>query len=566
MNRLPTIKNRILKPIDTVLHAGAYLLLLLPALYLYSCGGGNDVAGIDGSGAPLTSTSGTVNGFGSVIVNGVRYHSDKAQILVDGEKADENSLRAGYQVRVTGTLNKDGTGNAKSIEFSPTLIGAITSIDSQAEQIVLLQQRIQITSGTLFDTAIEPNNLSGLTPGTYILVSGQRNSEGFIAATRIELAPQSTEQLFGVIDNVDLNNRSFTLNNLTVNYQAATIKHDTDNGTNGGPTINIAGPVANGQTVSITGSLDSDGIFQATNISVKNISFSAKVKAADIEGFVTLFASSANFYLAGVPCSSDSATVYINGSSSTLALGSSLKIKGSVNADGVLLAQQIEFRQQVRNEIAGEVSSVSTALSGAIATGSFVIAGTSIQTNNSTAYEDGGHDQLKRFNFADIRQGNFLKVSGYTSQNIFIASKIERRNFTPQNELRYQGIVTQTADHSFTVYNQTIAINGASEIRGTTGANLTEEEFLAQALNQYVRVRGTIINGLFTASQVELRQQNQSDFYHPNDGGGDQGGGGPQNGGHEEDGPQEGDHQEDGRQNDDHEGGDRQDGGPQTSR
>lgn len=535
MIRLPTTRTRILKTINRLLNVRPCLLLLLPALYLYSCGGGgSDVAGIDGSGAPLTSTSGTVNGFGSVIVNGVRYHSDKAKILVNGELADENSLRAGYQVRVTATLNSDGTGNANSIEFSPSLVGAISSINSQNEQLVLLEQTVQITSATLFDSAIDPNNLSGLAVGTTILVSGQLNSAGLIAATRIELAPENIYQLAGAINNIDIANHTFSLNNLKVNYAAATIKNNGNN------------PLKNGLLAIVAGSRDSAGIFQATSVSVQTISFSSEVKSADVEGFVTRFVSSADFDVAGVTCSGNSATTYSNGNSTTLALGSSVKVSGSVNAAGVLVAQKIELKQKVSNEIAGEVSSVSIPVSGAIATGSFVIAGTNIQTNNSTAYEDGSNDRLKRFNFSDIHQGNFLKVSGYTSQDIFIATKIERRIFTAQNELRYQGLVTQVSDHSFTIYSQTIAINGTSDIRGITGKTVSEAEFLAQALNQYVRVRGTLVNGQFTASQIELRQQNQDIFHHPEDNDGDgPREGGPRDGGQQEDGPQE-DNQEGG--------------------
>lgn len=507
------------------LNIGSYLMMLFLSIYLFGCGGGggNSVAGIDGSGSPVTSASGTINGFGSVIVNGVRYHSDKTTFLVNGQVASENSLRTGYQVRVTGTLNSDGTGTANKIEFNPNLIGAITSIDLQNEQLVLLEQTVQITNTTLFDAAIDPNDLSGLSVGTVILVSGQLNDEGLIAATRIELAQQTTYQITGLISNLNATNTTFTLNNLTINYNVATLNNVPNN------------QLKNGLTVSIIGSVDNNNIFNAKTINFQNSNFSADVKTAEVEGFITRFVSSTDFDVAGVACTTNSATTYENGNSTNLALNSALKINGKVNSAGVLVAEKIEFRQKAINEISGQVTSVSTPTSGAIATGSFQIAGTTIQTNSSTAYEDGSHDNLRRFNFTDIHAGDFLKVSGYTSQNTFIATKIERKIFQTNIELRYEGLVTQVnADtRSFVVYGQTVYINNQTRISGEMGITLTESEFLAQALNQQVRIRGTATNNTFTATQIDVRTGND-DFFHRQPPGGkseNNGGGGGDGGG-----------------------------------
>jgi len=506
------------------LNAGSYLAMLLLSIYLLGCGGSsNNVAGIDGSGSRVTSASGTVNGFGSVIVNGVRYHSEKTKFLVNGVIASEDSLRTGYQVHVTGTLNDDGTGTADTIEFNPNLIGAITSIDLQNDQLVLLEQTVQITNTTLFDAAINANDLSGLSIGTTILVSGQLNDEGLIAATRIELAQQTTYQVTGVISNLNVANATFTLNNLTINYSAAALNNIPSN------------QLQNGLTVNVAGTLDNN-IFKAKTISFKNINFSADVKTAEVEGFITRFASTTDFDVAGIVCSTTSATTYENGNSTTLALGSPLKVNGNVDSNGVLVAQKIEFRQKAINEIAGQVANRSTAIAGAIATGSFQISGTTIQTNNSTAYEDGSNDNLRRFNFSDIHNGDFLKVSGYTSQNTFIATKIERRILQTNTELKYEGLITQVNidANSVVVYGQTVYINTQTEIRGELGVSLTAAQFLAQAINLQVRVRGTTQNGVFTATQIEIRPENNDFFHHPpgpggtdfDNGGGNGGGGG----------------------------------------
>ena len=75
-----------------------YRTLLLPlVIALSSCGGGGGGGGGGGLAAVSTgggiggtgvTSSGTVDGFGSIFVNGVEYETDEAQILIDGESVD----------------------------------------------------------------------------------------------------------------------------------------------------------------------------------------------------------------------------------------------------------------------------------------------------------------------------------------------------------------------------------------------------------------------------------------------------------------------------------------------
>ena len=59
-----------------------------------SSGGGDSIAGIDngpaegisGSGA---TASGTIDGFGSIFVNGIEFETDNADITIDGQQGGE---------------------------------------------------------------------------------------------------------------------------------------------------------------------------------------------------------------------------------------------------------------------------------------------------------------------------------------------------------------------------------------------------------------------------------------------------------------------------------------------
>ena len=98
-----------------------FLLLLSVGLTLGSCKDEpTQMAGIDGSGTtpgPIV-TFGTITGFGSVMVNGVRYDTSNATFLVDGQIATETSLAVGDVVIVRGSVDVGGaTGSADNVIF-----------------------------------------------------------------------------------------------------------------------------------------------------------------------------------------------------------------------------------------------------------------------------------------------------------------------------------------------------------------------------------------------------------------------------------------------------------------
>src|SRR5262249_25946903 len=86
-----------------------------------SCGG-EETAGIEGSGAPVATsvvTTGRITGFGSIIVDGVEYATSGATIRIDDQSATEAQLHVGDVVTIKGTLNSDGvSGAAMDVSFT----------------------------------------------------------------------------------------------------------------------------------------------------------------------------------------------------------------------------------------------------------------------------------------------------------------------------------------------------------------------------------------------------------------------------------------------------------------
>jgi hypothetical protein len=464
---------------------------------LTACSGGDQTSGIDGSGgpviaSPLTYSSGTINGFGSVIVNGVRYHSDKARILVNDELSSEDNLRAGYQVNVIAHTADDGSQIADTIEFHPNLMGSITSIDLDREQFTLLGQTVQVNSETLFDAAIKPNYLEGLRTGDPVLVSGKADAGGIVTATRIELIATGNHQATGTVGNINEGMSSFTLNSLSVNFAAATLNNFPNN------------RLANGLQVVATGNLDNQGVLQAKTVTNLSKSFDKNIKRAELEGFVTRFVSATDFDIAGTKVTTDAKTNFAGGSAAQLGAGVAIELKGSVNTEGVVVAERIEFAKAIDNEIAGEVTAINITNSQAVAAGTLQINGTSIQTTARTAYEDKGKNLFKRFNFTAIQVGDFLKISGYIRDGIFIATKIERTEIEADITLQYRGLVLSVSDHSFVILGRTINTNNQTRFKAPQGEELTESEFYQQAPGKRVNVKGQMSSGQFTATEVEL--------------------------------------------------------------
>lgn len=471
-----------------------YLCALLLCIFLANCGGNNEeTAGIDGSGAPVASSTGTIDGFGSVIVNGVRYDSSKARIHINNDLGSEEDLRTGYRVKITGSQTDNDAGIANTIEFRPDLVGIITHIDLAKEQLRILNQIIQITNATIFDAAITPNSLEGLTIGEQVLISGQTNNEGIITATRIE-PTQQHHQLNGIISDLNENYSTFIIRDVIVNYSVATFSDIDDN------------QLANGVRVSVSGILDDTSILQAQHVRGVDDRFGNEIEKAEIEGFITRFVSYTNFDIDGINCTTTSQTEYEHGTQGQLTLGAAVEIKGNVNTQGVLVAREIEFERGYNNRIEGQVTSVTIDTSGAIVTGTLQIGNTSIQTTNSTRYEDKSNSQVRRFNISSIQTGDFLQVSGFNNNNTFIATKIERKrvNSNQDTQLTLEGTITNVGINSFVIVGQEAIVNEQTEFYGSSGESLTANEFFAIAVGLHVEVEGISKDGLFMVEEVKI--------------------------------------------------------------
>jgi len=144
-------------------------------------------SGIGGTGQKTDNQAsiiiGTITGFGSICVNGVEIHyAASTPIQINGEASNTDQLALGQVVSV----NVSGTGHevyAKDIQVMNIISGPVTEIDSQLNQVTVLGQKVHLSDKTHFsDVKV---TLANIQKGSFIQVSGLRQNDGGIVASRI---------------------------------------------------------------------------------------------------------------------------------------------------------------------------------------------------------------------------------------------------------------------------------------------------------------------------------------------------------------------------------------------
>jgi hypothetical protein len=459
-----------------------------------SGGGDGQTAGIDRGGAPI-ATSGPISGFGSVIVNGIRFDTSSTSITIDGQSGSTDDLAVGQIVTVQGVIDDNGNATADAIEFNDNVEGPISSIDTTLQQFVVLNQIVQINDGTSFDDDIVPRSLDGLAVGEVIEVSGFVDANGDIVATHIERhASGGVFEIMGLISDLNTTTQSFQVGALTVDYSAATL----EDFLNTGP--------ANGDIVEVKGTdFSTGGDFLATRVERKIAGLvGGDGDEAKLERLVTRIVSASEFDLSGQRVIVTPQTEYKGGSLTDLALNVQVEVEGRLNSSGMLVAEKIEFRQQQSDvRLTGNVEAVD------VTAGTVTLGGVPVRVNSSTRIEDKSDTQLQPFGLADIRVGDFLEVRAQIdTDGQYTATRLERDepdrgDFEIEDELR--GVITTVSGTQFSVLGFTVQTDAATEFRDLNRNRITQAQFFAQMLvGQSVKVEGVLSGTTLLAREVEL--------------------------------------------------------------
>jgi hypothetical protein len=334
-------------------HAARYCgrALWLAFVVMVGCGGGVDSGGTGGA----SFASGPITGFGSVIVNGVRFDDTNATVSDDeGAPRNRDELRLGMTAEIRGSaITTDTTGSnvstASSIAFGSEILGKIDSIPPAGNQIVVLGQIVDINAATVFDDLSVSGGLPALRPNDVVEVYALFDAAtSHYTATRIERKGTTVAayRLRGLVSNLDPTAKTFNIGSETISY------------------FGFAGQapaaLANGNflRVRLQTAKDVNGVWLVAALK-DGVQKPRDMDEVRLEGLISTFTSPTQFSVNGV-------AVDASGANPPAGLGRGVRVEVEGTAGGgVLVARKVQVKtpDDVVNqgfELRGPITSVDT--------------------------------------------------------------------------------------------------------------------------------------------------------------------------------------------------------------
>ena len=351
--------------------AGLAALAASLALTVAGCGGGGGDAGQTLATASAF-TEGTITGYGSIIVNGVRFDESGAAVSDDGGvQRSASSLRLGMRVEVDSDKVADAGARALAVRFGSRVLGPVSAVNVAGKTFTVLGQVVDLTDTTVFDDSLAAG-LSAVAVGAVVEVHGLPDTAtGHLLATRIESASGATAyKLRGVVAALDPAAKRFSIGAAVISYA----------GVSPAPTA-----LANGQALRVTlATAPVAGVWTALSLGNPRVQ-PANTMAVHVRGAITAFSSSAAFSVDGLAVDASGAS-FPDGSA--LALGTQVEVKGTVQ-NGVLVATQVSLEAQHKGEpdrrfeLHGAITAVNTSAQ------TFIVRGITVSYAGTVAYTGG---------------------------------------------------------------------------------------------------------------------------------------------------------------------------------
>ncbi|MDH4289637.1 MAG: DUF5666 domain-containing protein [Aquincola sp.] len=365
--------------------------LVATVALLAGCGGVD--SGGTGTGTLPTLAVGAITGFGSIVVNGVRFDDTLAIVEGDdGRVRTREQLRLGMRTEVIASavsvVGGASTAMAASIRIRSELQGPVESIDTQGSTLRVLGQTVALVGTTVLDIGAVP-----LAAGDLVEIHATRDlARGRYVASRIERrASLAAYMVRGTVSALDLDARTIDIGGLRISWASAP-PADPASALAPGKAVRVTLAPASGATPSLALAIDADAIPLDDRDS------------AEIEGRITSFTSLTDFSIDGIPVDARGAT--FEGGAAGIAPGAKVEVKGSLRG-GVLLASKVEFEDD-------EGDGASFELHGAIQSADpaamrFVVRGVTVVWSVSTRFDSGSA--------ADLVTGASVEVRGRLSSD-----------------------------------------------------------------------------------------------------------------------------------------------------
>lgn len=364
--------------------AGGLAGIALAGGLVAACGGGG-TAPAPVQAQSTTWVNGPIRGFGSVIVNGVRFDDSAAQVTDDeGRALDTPSLRLGMEVEVTGD-DAGGQPVAHGFHVHSAAVGPVEAVDAAAGTLTVIGQTVMVDAATVIDDSL-PGGLSGLAPGAVVRVYGVDDAAGVLRATRLEAADGAGHyRIVGAVAAFDATAQRLTIGAAVIDVSG----------------VSLPAALAAGTRVRVT--LDTTataGVWHATAVTADRNEVEGDQARAELAGAITSLTASTSFSIGSTPVDASQAS-FPDGTGGVV-LGAMVEVEGSL-VNGVLVATKVSVEAEHEHqgqdiELHGAISSLDTTAMTFMLRGSLVsYAGASVQFLHGTSASlvEGVHVEVK---------------------------------------------------------------------------------------------------------------------------------------------------------------------------
>lgn len=453
---------------------------------LVACGGGD--VGSGGTGAPITGLSvGTVNGFGSVIVDGVRFDDSKALAMAETEPGKDTpaEVRMGQRVEV----EFDKTSAAIAVRVEAAVVGPVASVDAPG-RFTVLGQTVTVNSDAAAGPVTQLGGgyaaVSDVKAGDAVEVHGllvPQGSGSAIQATRIDrravlpayLKVTGTVSGLGGVS-------QFKLGTLTVDASAATV-------------LPAGRSLANGEVVAVLGpvaslSTDTAGAPRLNAAQVRIRKLATEVEQTYVSGAIVGLDTTAHTFTAdGVKV--DYSAAAFTPPATVPANGMYVRVAGKLRSDGTLAATAVMVRD---GETESEAELKGTIVGFSPATKTFTVRDVTVDASTAP---------LEGCPVGGLADGLFVEVHGNLSSSSVIATTVECEDVPAGGIVEREGRAgsvnldakTFVLTHEGTT--QAVAWTADTYFRSLTPDTLDGKK---------VSVEGILNAGVLTATKVKLEE------------------------------------------------------------
>lgn len=373
----------------------------------------------------------------SVTVNQQEVPASNAEVEIDGVNASLSQLQVGMMVEV----ETNGSA-ATEIDYDPNFKGPVLIIEG--------------TSASIAGVALEEFDSSQVASGDLVEVSGFNSAYNQLTVTYQQpiTNTQSELEIEGVINALNTQVRTFTLGNITVNYQNA----------------EVDGLLSNGQLVEVEGIMNGQQLMasevdaEQQNDFTDNVDTELKGKITWLNNDATLMTINGQWQV-----SLTEQTIYEDGAASDLAVGAVVDVEAVFQKENNLfVAQDVEFEFKPNGSTVVNktfsVAGISTYNQGSV-----TINGLTFIVNNQTFFDNG-------LTAANI-DGQFLELEGIIADDgSNIVSEVELMD--ANDSLDLTGDVIANGDQQPSIWGYE-----------------SEDGSLSQYLGQYVDLECDFVSG-----------------------------------------------------------------------